>query len=142
MKKIHTFLCLIFAFSVMNQTSFAQTVINPLVSNENPKLQFGLSEIVDLANNKQIINPLNVSNFQLLNLKENNTKIRVDILTTGNGSALYQQIADLGIEIVARHQNFFTAWVEITKVKSYLDKAPSNLKGILPNGQTLPVLWV
>jgi len=103
----------------------AQTVVNPLVSNEKPKLQFGLSQILDLVNSNQSLNLTNVANFQLVDLKDNNSKIKVDILTTGNGNALFKELVGMGIEVVARHQNFITAWVEIQKIESYLDKAPS-----------------
>ena len=126
MKKLSSrWLLIIALFLSIFITVKAQTVINPLVSNEKPKLQFGLSQIVDLVNANQSINASNVSNFQLVNLKENNTKIKVDILTTGNGNALFKELIGLGVEVVARHQNFITAWVEIKKIEAYLDKAPS-----------------
>ncbi|SOE22603.1 PKD repeat-containing protein [Spirosomataceae bacterium TFI 002] len=103
----------------------AQRAINNLVSNENPKLQFGLSEIVTLSSTNQIINSVNVPNYSYISLKDNNTKIKVDILSQGDGNALYEELKSLQVEIVARHQNFITCWVEIKQIPNYLNKAPS-----------------
>ncbi len=125
MKKLYTLpLFILFLLSVFFSVN-AQKVINPLVSNENPKLQFGLSQIVTLSSTNQTISSSNISNYHLISLKDNNTKIKVEVLSQGDGNALYKELVNLGTEVVTRHQNFITCWVEINKINNLLNKAPS-----------------
>jgi hypothetical protein len=104
--------------------SFAQgiNIINPLPTNVNSKLQLGLEEVVNLVERNQSLNELTLSGFSSYDLKANNTKIKVDIITAGDPNVLYKELVALELEIVARHKNIITCWVDIAKVKSLLGK--------------------
>ncbi|MES2517902.1 MAG: S8 family serine peptidase, partial [Bacteroidota bacterium] len=125
MKKFYSRLLLIVFFCISYFAMYSQTVINPLVSSSNPKLHFGLSELVRLNSTNTNFNETNVANFSLLAFKNNNTKVKVDVISKGNGDILYEELTKLGIEIIARQQNFITCWAEISQINTYLSRAPS-----------------
>ncbi|SOE23669.1 Subtilase family protein [Spirosomataceae bacterium TFI 002] len=127
MKKLYKWLIYTVLFIVIGSQLQAQTIINAPNLNKNSKLQLGLAEVFAVKQNNinAVLSESNVPLYSLQNFKENNSKIRVDIISKGNGDVLYAELLNLNIEIVARQQNYFTCWAEITQLNNYLNKAPS-----------------
>jgi hypothetical protein len=104
--------------------NFAQTPNTPKV--ENPKLRFGLSELVNTAKNSPNFGVNDIPDYKQLNLKAENAKILVDVITPSNGYALMKELSEAGAEIVAHNQTTVTCWVEISKIENTL----ATIKGI------------
>lgn len=101
---------------------YSQQLTLPEASNK-PKLKLGLAQVVALANNNQVIDANNVTNYQLYKLKDANKKILVDVIASEDINALEKELNNANIEMVGKSSRRLTCWVEIQKINALADKS-------------------
>jgi hypothetical protein len=83
-----------------------------------PKLKLGLAQVATLADNNQLLDNNNVSNFNLFLFKEQNEKILVDVIAKADVAALQKELNAASIEMISFSKKRITCWVETDKINS------------------------
>lgn len=128
MKKPILFFTLLLSLFIFNTNA---QKINFTTPPSNPKLKLGLAQIASLTNNNQLVDVGSVRNYNLLQFKDLNKKIMVDVIATADVAALQKELNASAIEIISYSSKRVTCWVELDKINGLIENS-KNISWIQP----------